>query len=254
MIVNNGANILNGCTHLVPPAYIDQSHSLTGGQKTTTEQAALLGHHLQHDTMSFTAPVVPPPAPPEWARLRQQTVVFYEVSFFMASDEVQTIRDFWTTFISAWGCGIEYGREINTEIGGPRWHVHGGFHCNDYSAHLNSEDPRSTSIKANEDGRFSYILRHKIVSKSVGTYSYLQDHAALLISQGVTIRLMGVSTNTRYPHLAGLPSRYRSWWYELNEDQDEDYSTLEDLLQWRQAATIPNAISGNNANGSSHYP
>ena len=254
MIVNNGAKYLEWL-HAPSSACLHRPITLAYcWATTTTEQAALLGHHLQHDTMSFTAPVVPPPAPPEWARLRQQTVVFYEVSFFMASDEVQTIRDFWTTFISAWGCGIEYGREINTEIGGPRWHVHGGFHCNDYSAHLNSEDPRSTSIKANEDGRFSYILRHKIVSKSVGTYSYLQDHAALLISQGVTIRLMGVSTNTRYPHLAGLPSRYRSWWYELNEDQDEDYSTLEDLLQWRQAATIPNAISGNNANGSSHYP
>ena len=91
-----------------------------------------------------------------------------------------------------------------------------------------------------------------MVSKSVCTVTYLLDHASLLMGQGVTIRLMGVESIARYPHLAGLPSRYQSWWYELNEDQDEDYSTVEDLHRWRQAATIRNAIGGNNSNGSSH--
>jgi hypothetical protein len=174
------------------------------------------------------------------------------VTFFFASDDPQTIIDFWNGFIIQWGCGIEYGREIHTEITWPGWYVHGGFFCCDHTPHLSPEDPRSITIAANEENRFSYILRHRMVSKSVCTVTYLLDHASLLMGQGVTIRLMGVESIARYPHLAGLPSRYQSWWYELNEDQDEDYSTLEDLHRWRQAATIQNAIGGNNSNGSSH--
>ena len=204
--------------------------------------------------MSSIVPVVSPPAPPAWARNQQRTVVYHDVACFMASDELQTITNFWDTFISAWGSGIEYGREIHTEVTWPGWHVYGGTYWFDYSPHLNPEDPRSTTIAANEENRFSYILRHRMVSKSVRTVTNLLDHASLLRAQGVTIRLMGVESNARYPHLAGLPSRYQSWWYELNEDQDEDYSTLEDLHRWRQAATIQNAISGNNSNGSSHHP
>ena len=202
--------------------------------------------------MSFTAPVISPPAPPLWARIRQQTLVYHEVTFFFASNDPQTIIDFWRSFITQWGGGIEYGREIHTEITWPGWYVHGGFFCCDYTPHLNPEDPRSTTIAANEENKFSYILRHRMVTKSVCTVTYLLDHASLLISQGVTIRLIGVQFNARYPHLASLPSRYQSWWYELNEDQDEDYSTVEDLHRWRQAATILNAIGGNNSNGSSH--
>ena len=172
----------------------------------------------------------------------------------IASNELQTITNFWDTFINAWGSRIEFGRAIHTEITWPGWHVYGGTYWVDYSPHLNPEDPHSTTIAANEENRFSYTLRHRMVSKSMCTVTYLLDHALLLRGQGITINFMGVSSNACCPHSAGLPSCYQSWWYELNEDQDEDYSTLEDLLWWRQAATIPNAISGNNSNGSSHHP
>ena len=202
--------------------------------------------------MSFTAPIVIPPAPPAWARNRQRTLAYHEVVFFFASDEIQTIKDFWDTFITQWGCGIEYGREIFTEITWPGWHVYDGTYWFDYRPYLNPEDPTCTSIAANENRRFSYILKHRLISKSVCTGSYLAQHAYSYMRQGITMRLLGVSENARYPHLSGLASRHQSWWYELSEDQDEDFSTLEDVLQWRQAATIPNAITGNNTNGSSH--
>ena len=202
--------------------------------------------------MSFIAPVVSPPAPPAWARNQQRTVVYHEVALFFASDEVQTIINFWDTFISEWGCGIEYGRESCTEITWLGWHVYGGTYWFDYRPYLNPEDPHSITIAANEDNRFSYILKHRLVSKSVCTVTYLLQHAASFRRQGNTIRLLGVDSIARYPHLSGLNSCYKSWWYELNEDQDEDYSTWEDLHRWRQAADIPNAITGNNTDGSSH--
>ena len=204
--------------------------------------------------MSFIAPVISPPAPPPWARNQQRTLVYHEVAFLLASDEIQTITQFWDTFVSEWGCGIEYGREIYTEITWPGWHVYGGTYWFDYRSYLQPEDPSSRTIAANEDNKCSYILKHRIVSKSVCTFTYLLQHIAELRWQGNTIRIMGLSTNSRYPLLSHAQggSSNQSWRYELNEDQDEDFSTLEDLHQWQQAADIPNSIGGNNTDGSSH--
>ena len=205
--------------------------------------------------MSFAAPIVPPPAPPPWAHERQTTVVYHEVAFLLAGDDPQVIINFWESFLKNWGCGIEYGRPIYTEITWPGWHVYGGTYWFDYKPYLNRGDPTHKTISRNEDNRFSFILKHRVVSKSPKTAHHLLKHAEQRRAQlGDEIRVMGVRANTRHPFLTLSQggSCNISWIHELSEDQDEDFSTQEDLNQWQQAASIPNAIAGNNTNGSSH--
>ena len=250
-----GLIILGGCTHPVPPAPIDQTPSASCWARLCSSTGHLVGPSYIEISMSFTAPIVPPHAPPPWAHQRQTTVVYHEVAFFCAGDDPQTIVNFWDSFLKDCGCGIEYGRQIHTEITWPGWHVYNGTYWFDYRPYLNRGDPTHITISRNEDNRFSFILKHRVVSKSPMTAHHLLRHAELRRAQlGDEIRVMGVSSNTRHPllSLSQGGSCNQSWRHELSEDQDEDFSTQEDLNQWQHAANIPNAIAGNNANGSSH--